>query len=55
MYAVEIQLESAWVLTNINSGNTCYAKFHASEAIGSEEDFNIFQCISLVQTQHSYF
>ena len=40
---VEIQSESAWALTNITSGNTCHAKFHASEASGSEEeDFNIF-------------
>ena len=38
-------------LTNITSGNTCHAKFHASEASASEEDFNIFLCISLVQTQ----
>ena len=45
---VEIQSESAWALTNITSGNTCRAKFHASEASGSvEEDFNIFVCISL--------
>ena len=49
---VEIQSESAWTLTNITSGNTSHAKFHASEASGSkEEDFNIFLCISLVQTQ----
>ena len=53
---VEIQSESAWALTNITSGNTCHAKFHASEAIASEEeDFNIFLCISLVQTQGFYF
>ena len=30
--------------------NTCDAEFQASEASGSEEDFNIFLCISLVQT-----
>ena len=53
---VEIQSESAWALTNITSGNTCHAKSHASEASGSEEEyFNIFQCISLVQTQDFYF
>ena len=52
---VEIQSESAWALTNITSDNTCHAKFHASEASGSEEeDFNIFLCISLVQTQDFY-
>ena len=39
---VEIQSECAWVLTNISSGNTCHAKFHASEASGFEEDVNIF-------------
>ena len=51
---VEIQSESAWALTNIISGNTCHAKFHASEASGSEEeDFNISLCISLVQTQNT--
>ena len=45
---VEIQSESAWVLKNIIPwGNTCHAKFHASEASGSEEeDFNIF-CVFL--------
>ena len=48
---VDIQSESAWALTNITLGNTCHAKFHASEASGSEEDFNIFLCISMVQTQ----
>ena len=49
---VEIQPESAWGLTNIISGNTCHAKFHASEASGSEEEhFNIFLSISLVQIQ----
>ena len=32
---VEIKSESAWALTNIISGNTCHAKFHASEASGS--------------------
>ena len=43
VYVVEIQSESAWPLTNITSDNTCHAKFHASEASGSEEeDFNIF-------------
>ena len=42
---VEIQTESAWALTNKTSGNTCHAKFCASEANGSEEDFNIFLCI----------
>ena len=48
---VEIKSESAWALTNINSGNTCHAKFYTTEASGSEEDFNIFLCISMVQTQ----
>ena len=49
---VEIKYESAWALTNITSSNTCHAKFHASEAIGSEqEDFNNFLCASLIQTQ----
>ena len=42
---VEIQSESAWALPNVTSGKT------ASEASGSEEVFNIFPCISLVQTQ----
>ena len=47
--AVEIQSESAWALTNIISGNICHAKFHPSEADGSEEeDFNIFLSISMV-------
>ena len=27
---VIIQSESAWALTNITSGNTCHAKFHAT-------------------------
>ena len=48
---VEIQPESAWNLTNITSSNTYPTKFHASDASGSEEDFNIFLCISMVQTQ----
>ena len=49
---VEIQSESVWDLTNITLGNTCQAKFYASEASGSEEEnFNIFLCISIVQTQ----
>ena len=34
---VEIQSESAWALTNITSGNTCHAKFHASEASSSKK------------------
>ena len=45
---VHTQSDTAWALTNITSGNTCHAKFHASEASGSEEDFDIFLCISLV-------
>ena len=51
---VEIQseTESAWAMTNITSGNTCHAKFQAPEASGCEEDnFNIFLCISMVQTK----
>ena len=32
-----MQSESAWALTNITSGNTCHAKFHASEVSGSEK------------------
>ena len=49
---VEIKFKSAWALTNITSGATCHAKFHASGARGSEEKvFNIFLCISMVQTQ----
>ena len=51
LYVVEIQFESACALTSINSGNTCHAKFHASEASGSEDDLYIFLCISMVQTQ----
>ena len=52
----EIQSESAWALTNMTSGNTCHTKLHVSEASGSqEEDFNIFLCISFVQTQDFYF
>ena len=47
-----IQFESAWALTNMNSCTTCRAKLHASEASGSEEDFNIFLCVSMVQTQN---
>ena len=40
---VEIRSESAWALTNITSGNTCHATFHAPEVSGfEEEDFNIF-------------
>ena len=51
---VEVQSESAWALTNITSGNICLAKFHASEASDFEEEyFNIFLCISLVQTQNT--
>ena len=46
---------SALALTNITSGISCHAKFHASEASDSEEDFNIFLCISLVQTQDFLF
>ena len=49
---VEIQFESAWLLTSITFGTTCHAKFHASGASGSEEeDFNIFLHISMVQMQ----
>ena len=51
---VEIQFESACALTNTTLGTTCHAKLHASEASGSEgEDFNIFLCISMVQTQEN--
>ena len=40
---VEIKSESARPLTSITSGNTCHAKFHASEASGSEDKkLNIF-------------
>ena len=46
--------ESVWALTNITSVNTCNANFSASVASGSEE-FSIFLCISLVQTQGFYF
>ena len=48
---VEIQYVSAWALTNITLGNTCHAKFHASEARGSEDDLYIFLSISMIQTQ----
>ena len=52
LYVVEIQFEAACAFTSINSGNTCHAKFHASEASGSEEDdLYIFLCISMVLTQ----
>ena len=44
---LEIQSESAWALTNIISGNTCHAKFHALEASGSEEKDFIFFCVFL--------
>ena len=48
---VEIQSESAWASTNITSGNTCHAEFHAG---GSEEkDSNIFLSIFMVQTQNT--
>ena len=54
VYVVEIQSETGWALTNITSDNTCHAKFRASAASGSEEEnFNIFLCISMVQTQDS--
>ena len=43
-------------LTNIASGNTCYAKFHASEASGSEEkDFNIFRVFIWFKPRTSIF
>ena len=50
---VEIQsliVRVRWSLTNtcITSGNIYYAEFHASEANGSEEYFNIFLCISIL-------
>ena len=49
---VEIQFESACALTNTTLGTTCHAKFQASEANGFEgEEFNIFPCISIAQTQ----
>ena len=51
VYVVENQSESASTLTKMTLGNTCHAKFHAPKANGSEEDFNIFLCISMVQTQ----
>ena len=38
-------------LNQYNLGKHLPGKFDASEASGSEEDFNIFLCISLVQTQ----
>ena len=54
VYVVEIEFESAWVLTNITFGNTCHTKFHASEASGSEEhDLYIVLCISIVQIQNN--
>ena len=47
LYVVEIQSESACALTNTALGSTYHAKFHASEASGSDkEDFNIF-CVFL--------
>ena len=39
--AVEIPSESAWVLSNITSGNTCHTKFHASEASGFQH-FSVY-------------
>ena len=44
---VEIQSESTLVLTNITPGNTCHAKFHASEACSFEEEILIFFCVFL--------
>ena len=37
---VEIQFESAW--GNLTSGNTCHAKFHASEASVLKRKISIF-------------
>ena len=54
---VEIHFESILALTNITSRPTGLIglKFHASEASGSEENnFNIFFCISMVQTQDTW-
>ena len=49
---VEIKFESEWALTDLISGNTCHAKFHASKASGSEEDdLYIFLSISMFQTK----
>ena len=45
---VEIQSSPTWALTNVTSGNTCHAAFHASEASGSGEDFNIFLLMSMI-------
>lgn len=44
--AVEIQVESAWALTDITPGTTC----HASDTSSSEEEeFNIFLCVSIFE------
>ena len=48
---VEIQCESVRAFIKITLGITCHAKFQASKANSSEEDFNIFLYISKVQTQ----